>query len=136
MKKGKVITFSVIGSVICSILCFGCLTSNKSVDVVQVNMEEYNARLKDEQKQSLEIEDYWNNTSMNEIRTSILGYVNDMMNSTLVKLEDFKKEENEPKIKLYEGEVKRLKLILKNVKSAETKEDLRKAIQVSYKQCL
>lgn len=136
MKKGKVITFSVIGSVICSILCFGCLTLNKSVDVVQVNMEEYNARLKDEQQQSLEIEDYWNNTSMNEIRTSILGYVNDMMNSTLVKLEDFKKEENEPKIKLYEGEVKRLKLILKNVKSAETKEDLRKAIQVSYKQCL
>ena len=136
MKNGKVITFSVIGSVICSILCFGCLTSNKSVDVVQVNMEEYNARLKDEQQQSLEIEDYWNNTSMNEIRISILGYVNDMMNSTLVKLEDFKKEENEPKIKLYEGEVKRLKLILKNVKSAETKEDLRKAIQVSHKQCL
>lgn len=136
MKKGKVITFSVIGSVICSILCFGCLTSNKRVDVVQVNMDEYNARLKDEQQQSLEIENYWNNTSMNEIRTSILGYVNDMMDSTLVKLEDFKKEENEPKIKLYEGEVKRLKLILKNVKSAETKEDLRKAIQVSHKQCL
>ena len=136
MKKGKIITFSVIGSIVCSILCFGCLTSNKSVDVVQLNMEEYNARLKDEQQQILEIEDYWNNTSMNEIRTSIIGYVNDMMNSTLVKLEDFKKDENETKIKLYEGEVKRLKLILKNVKLAETKEDLRKAIQVSHKQCL
>ena len=37
------------------------------------------------------------------------------------------------KIKLYENEIKRLNTILDNVKSAETKEELRKAMQVRHK---
>ena len=52
---------------------------------------------------------------------------------TIIKLEDFKKENNLSKIKLYENEIKRLNTILDNVKSAETKEELRKAMQVRHK---
>ncbi|HJC99803.1 peptidylprolyl isomerase [Candidatus Arthromitus sp. SFB-turkey] len=133
MKKGKLIMCSVVGAIVCSALCIGY--SNKSTNIATIKTEEYidNFNFKEQDNQSMEINDYWESASVEEIKNSILGYIDDMMESTIIKLEDFKKENNLSKIKLYENEIKRLNTILDNVKSAETKEELRKAMQVRHK---
>ena len=55
---------------------------------------------------------------------------------TVTKLEDFKRENNEDKIKLYENEIKRLNKILNNINSAKTKSDLKEAMQVRHKEAV
>lgn len=132
MKKKKIFTVSIIGVIICSILIG---YSNKNENIETISNEEYmdNMNFTRENREVVEADDYWENTSMDEIRKSILGYIDEMMESTLVKLEDFKKENNEKKINLYENEVERLNIILEKVKVAENKEDLRNAMQVRYK---
>ena len=59
-----------------------------------------------------------------------------MMELTVTKLEDFKRENNEDKIKLYENEIKRLNKILNNINSAKTKSDLKEAMQVRHKEAV
>lgn len=135
MRKGKIFLLSVIGTIICSALCVSC--SYKSSNVSNVKTEDYldNANLqeKDLDNQAMEIDDYWENTSIEEIRKSILGYIDNMMNSTIVKLEDFKRDNNVDKIKLYESEIERLNIICKNVKESKTKQELRESMQVRHK---
>lgn len=132
MGKKKIITISIIGAIICSIFV-GC--SSKNENIATIKSEEYtdNINFNIEHREVVEINDYWENTSMDEIKKSILGYIDDMMNSTVDKLEDFKKENNQKKIDLYENEVKRLNVILEKVKVAKNKEDLRNAMQVRHK---
>ncbi len=135
MRKGKIFLLSVIGTIICSALCVSC--SYKSSNVSNVKTEDYldNANLqeKDLDNQAMEIDDYWENTSIEEIRKSILGYIDNMMNSTIVKLEYFKRDNNVDKIKLYESEIERLNIICKNVKESKTKQELRESMQVRHK---
>ncbi len=134
MRKGKIFLLSVVGTVICSMLCVGCSTKTNN-NVSNINSEEYvdNRSFNNNQEQAVEIDDYWENTSIEEIRKSILAYISNMMDSTVVKLEDFKKDNNEDKIKLYESEIERLNIICKNVKESKTKQELRKSMQVRHK---
>lgn len=131
MKKDKFIIFSLIGAVICSALCVGYATKQNSVTTInsQENIDITSSSIND----TSDPDYYWENTPIEEIRESILGYIDDMMNSTTIKLDGFIRENNESKIKLYEGEIKRLNKILKNVNTAKTKEDLREAMQVRHK---
>ena len=132
MGKKKIITVSIIGAIICSILIG---YNSKDENIATIKNEEYidNINFTTINNDIEEVNDYWENTSMDEIRKSILGYIDEMMNSTVDKLEDFKKENNEKKINLYENEIKRLNTILEKVKIAENKDDLRNAMQVRYK---
>lgn len=134
MKRERVIIYSVIGAFVCSVFLIG-YTNKSREDIETIKSEDvnYNLDFAEVDKQKMEIDDYWENTSMEEIKKSILSYIDDMMNSTMVKLEDFKKENNNSKVKLYENEIKRLNIILSNVKSAGTKIDLRRAMQVRHK---
>ena len=137
MRKGKIFILSVIGTIICSALCVSC-SYNKGSNVSSVKTEDYldntiNIQEKDLENQATEIDDYWENTSIEEIRKSILGYIDNMMNSTVVRLEDFKKDNNVSKIKLYESEIERLNIICKNVKESKTKQELRESMQVRHK---
>lgn len=134
MKRKGFIICSVVGAIVCSAFCIGYSIKDGG-NIETIKSEDYNRviNFNDHDKNDLEINDYWENTSMEEIRSSILGYIDEMMNSTIIKLQDFKKENNESKIKLYESEIKRLNKIFENVKSAETKEDLRNAMQVRHK---
>lgn len=134
MKKKGFIICSVVGAIVCSVFCIG-YSIKDSGNIETINSEDYNYALNfnDYDRSITEINDYWENTSMEEIRSSILGYIDEMMNSTVVKLQDFKRENNESKIKLYESEIKRLNKIFENVKLAETKEDLRNAMKVRHK---
>lgn len=137
MRKGKLFILSVVGTVICSMLCVGC-SSKSNESVSNINTQEHldNRTYKEQDDQKVEIDDYWENTSIEEIRKSILAYINNMMNSTVVKLEDFRKNNNEDKIKLYESEIERLNIICKNVKESKTKQELRQSMQVRHKRVL
>lgn len=137
MRKGKLFILSVVGTVICSMLCVGC-SSKSNESVSNINTQEHldNRSYKEQDDQKVEIDDYWENTSIEEIRKSILAYINNMMNSTVVKLEDFRKNNNEDKIKLYESEIERLNIICKNVKESKTKQELRQSMQVRHKRVL
>lgn len=131
MKKDKFIIFSLIGAVICSALCVGYVTKQSSV--ITINSHDSIDMTPGNISGSLSPDDYWENTPIEEIRSSILGYIDDMMSSTNLKLEGFIRENNESKIKLYENEIKRLNKILENVSAAKTKQDLREAMQVRHK---
>lgn len=133
MVKGKILIFSVIGAVICSALCIGY--STRMQYTTKINTQEA-VNLVDVDKHKSEVElvnSYWEDTPLEEIRGSILGYIDEMMDLTVTKLEDFKKENNESKIRLYENEIKRLNKILNNINMAKTKNDLREAMQVRHK---
>lgn len=127
----KMFMFSVIGVLVCSAFCIGY--SNKQNEAVSINTQDSTASLG---VSEVDPNDYWDNTPIDEIRGSILGYIDNMMDITVTKLEDFKKENNEDKIRLYESEIKRLNKILSNINSAKTKDDLRDAMQVRHKEVI
>lgn len=133
MKKDRLIIYSVLGAFVCSAFLIGY--SNKAKENIETIKSEdvHSFDFSEADKQKVEIDDYWENTSMEEIKKSILSYIDEMMDSTMLKLDDYKKEENESKVKLYENEIKRLNVILSNVRSAGTKQDLRRAMQVRHK---
>lgn len=127
----KMFIFSIIGVLVCSAFCIGY--SNKQDATVSINTQDpvvSFGNMKDE----VDPNNYWDNTPIEEIRGSILGYIDNMMELTVTKLEDFKRENNEDKIKLYENEIKRLNKILNNINSAKTKSDLKEAMQVRHKE--
>lgn len=129
MKKWKIFTCSIVGAVVCSIILgYSAKDNEKFVVKTTECIDRINS-----QDKSNEYENYWEDTSVEDIKKSILKYVDDMINSTNSKLQDFKSESDEEKIRLYENEVKRLNTILNNVQLAKTKEELRKAIQVRHK---
>ena len=71
MKKGKLIMCSVVGAIVCSALCIGY--SNKSTNIATIKTEEYidNFNFKEQDNQSMEINDYWESASVEEIKNSI-----------------------------------------------------------------
>ncbi len=133
MGNWKLITYYVASAVVCS-LVIGYGYSSKNNKVV-INTSECVNKL-DVVGPGNEADNYWDNTSMDDIRKSILAYVDDMISSTNLRLQDFKIDNNLDKIRLYENEIKRLNIISTNVRMARTKEELKKAIQVRHKDSL
>ncbi len=131
MGKGKFLIFSLIGAVVCSALCIGYATNKNSVTTL--NYEETVEMVPNTIIENFNPDDYWSKTPIEEIRSSMLTYIDEMIKLTNTKLEDFIKENNESKIKLYENEIKRLNKILNNVNLAKNKEELRRAMEVRHK---
>ena len=129
MKKKNLILYSIISTIICSVLCVGYFNKEQNIITVKNNEQTNNLNF----EQDNDVEDYWENSSMEEIKTSILGYIDQMMKVNINKLEDFKREGNENKIRLYENEIERLNIILANIELSKTKDDLREAMQVRHK---
>lgn len=129
MKRWKMLTCSVVGAIVCSLILG---YSSKDNEKFVVKTTECIDMLGSSEGSSGD-DNYWDSTSVDDIKRSILKYVDDMIDLTNSKLQDFKLDNNEDKIRLYENEVKRLKVILNNVRLAQTKEELRKAIQVRHK---
>lgn len=133
MKKYKLLLFSLFGAIVSSAIFIGC-SSNKEVSIVK----EYNDSVdysgtEEHTYKDDEMYTYWEVTSIEEIRESILLYIDDMMESTLSKLNSYKQDNDTKKIDLYEREISRLNKISENIKNAITKEDLKEAMQVRHK---
>ena len=129
MRRWKLFTCSVVGVVVCSLILGYSSKDNERFVVKTTECID----MLDSSEISNSGDDYWESTSVDDIKRSILKYVDDMIRSTNSKLQDFKLDNDEDKIRLYENEVKRLNIILNNVRLAQTKEELRKAIQVRHK---